>query len=372
MILRALYRFLLVLLSVSSVSALALAGDEPVGNAPRDVPMSVVGLEIPALPSNFETRSVDDWLTVSYPAGMGERMEGVLADAPSFKAELEERFAQPILLHAEVRLARTPEELAELSPRKSPPPAYAVGVAYPSVELAVLCNVEPHTYEGANLVETFRHEMVHLALNDAVQGRHVPLWFNEGISVVFSGERSVDRMSTLENASLSGTLLPLAELDRNFPPDFGVNVAYAESADFTRFLMRDEDRGRFSALISRVRGDEAFDRALGDAYGSDTRKLEYQWRDNLSSRFTVWPAILGGSLLWVAAIGVMIAAWVRRRRKAKATLARWAEEEAAQERMRRALIAAVRPEEPQQEFASTMVQGELPRVEHDGDWHTLH
>jgi len=350
--------------------AVSVRADEPVGNAPRDVPMAIVGLQVPPLPGEFETTTVNDWLTIAYPHGMRDRVQPLVDDADAFKEELGNRFAQPLLAHVELRLGRTPEEMAELAPKKSPPPPYAVGVAYPSLDLVLLSNIEPRTNEGTDLGEVFRHELVHIAVNDAVRGRHVPLWFNEGISIYFSGEKAMDRWKTLEGAELSGTILPLSDLDRNFPADEGVNVAYAESADFVRYLMRDEDRGRFAQLVERVRGSESFDQSMADAYGADSRRLEYRWREELSHRFSVWPAILGGSILWVGAIALLVMAYVKRRRRSKATLAKWAAEEAAEE-ARRAALAAVLADESQATPVVRIAEA-TPRIEHDGHWHTLH
>jgi hypothetical protein len=119
-----------------------------------------------------------------------------------------------------------------------------------------------------------------------------------------------------------------------------------------------------------VRDGEAFDRALGDAYGSDARKLEFQWREELSRRFTIIPVLTGGSLVWVLVIGALVVGYVKRRRRAKATLARWEKEEAA---LDAAIRAADPVAEPQASFEQVAMRGrDLPRVEHDGSWHTLH
>ncbi len=349
----------------------ALADEGLPANRPRDVPSLTAAVATPPLPADFETQRVGDWLTLSFPRGMGDRMAPLADDAEAFKAELSSRLAQPLLSHVELRLARSLEEMATLAPKDSPPPTYAVGVAYPSLALIILSNVEPKTYEGTNLVEVFRHELVHVAIADALANRHVPLWFNEGVSIFFSGENAWDRLNTLRDASLSGTLLPLAQLDRNFPPE-GVNVAYAESADFVRFLMRDQDRGRFAGLVSRVRDGQAFDAALADAYGSDTRRLEYQWQDDLSHRFSIWPAIVGGSALWVVAIGVLVVAYVRRKRKARAKLAQWAEEEAAADRFRDELVARAKLADEPQALMPTRFPEAPPITLQEGSWHTLH
>lgn len=298
---------------------------------------------------------------------MDERVSEMTSIADDYKAELEGRFAQPILSHVELRFARDAEEMVELSPRNAPPFDYATAMAYPSVHLMVISNIEPRSKEGTNLTETFRHELVHVALEDAVAFHHVPRWFNEGLAVTFSGEDRMARYESLMNAELSDKVVPL---DQAFSAKTKVDVGYAESADFVRFLMRDEDRGRFASLISRTRDGQAFEGALGDAYSSDMRRLEYQWREELSHRFSVIPAITGGSALWVIAAGVLGLAWIKRRRKAKETLARWEAEEAAAEARARAIASMPSTEEAS---ASVVVRTvEVPRVEVDGDWHTLH
>ena len=48
----------------------------------------------------------------------------------------------------------------------------------------------------------FRHELAHIALQDATLGHHVPRWFNEGFAIHASGESRYLRWKTLENATL--------------------------------------------------------------------------------------------------------------------------------------------------------------------------
>jgi hypothetical protein len=137
-----------------------------------------------------------------------------------------------------------------------------------------------------------------------------------------------------------------------------------------RFLLRSADRARFASLVSRVRSGAAFDRALADAYGTDVRRLEYEWREELTKRYGYTPVLTGGSIVWVGIIGLMAIGWVRKRRRAKAKLAEWEEEERAideaAERARAATQAVAEGTSmPKQPPA-------LPMVEHQGEWHTLH
>ena len=343
--------------------------------SPRDVPlvMQPSSVRLTPLPKDFVTRD-DGWLVISYPPSIGERVDPLRAVANDVKMQLEGVLGEQVLDHVEVRVARTPEEMAELAPVDLPPPAYASGVAYPPLHFVLLTLTAPITSEGTDLDEVFRHELTHIALEDAVLGHHVPRWFTEGLAVHESGEASFARAHTLWDATLSKTVLPLSELDRGFPDDnrYEVSIAYAESADFLRFLLRSADRARFVAMISRVRAGMPFDRALGDAYGTDIRKLEYEWREELSKRYGYLPMLTGGSVVWVGIVGLMGVGYWRKRRQSKAKLAEWdAEERAADE------AATLRARAETSVDAETLalvkrVPVNLPMVEHKGSWHTLH
>ncbi len=348
---------------------------DPIAMPPRDVPLVIqpAGLKIPPVPATYQQKDLG-WLHVSYVASAHERVAPLLRDAEEIKAKLTDELGQPVLAHVELRIARTPEEMATLAPSEAPPPQYASGVAYPGLHLMLLTLSAPESNEGVNLDEVFRHELAHIALEDAVLGHHVPRWFNEGLAVHESGEGSLVRTRTLWDATLAKTVLPLADLDRGFPNDhYEVSIAYAESADFVRFLMRSSDHERFAALIERTKGGQPFDRALADAYGTDLNKLEFQWREQLSKRFTIIPVLTGGSLVWIFVIGALVYGFVKKRRRAKAILERWGREEAE---LDAAIGAASRAEARLAEDGSDHVSvprvPALPKIEHDGSWHTIH
>jgi peptidase MA superfamily protein len=361
---------------------MAFAEPEPPGSMPpRDVALLVQpsAANLPRAPEDFE-RIERGWLTLEFPASVRDRVEELERDAEEFRGRLSAEFGQGVLEQAIVRVARSPQQMAELAPEGAPPFGYAVGMAYPSVHLALLALQAPDTSEAPDLVELLRHELSHLALFDAVGGHHIPRWFDEGLAIHESGELPWARRKALWEASLSKRLLPFADLDRGFPADrYEVNVAYAESADFVSFLLRDADRARFGSLVERVRAGAEFGRALEDAYGTDMRKLEYEWRTEVSRRFGIVPALTGGGLLWVLVVALAGAAWVKRRKRAKEKLAQWAREEAE---MEVALAAADRERAEKVPAAAAPVPADdeipvrptvgIPVVEHGGRWYTVH
>jgi hypothetical protein len=363
-------------LSLGSV-ARAEGDDGAAALAPRDVAVVVqpAAVQLPPLPADFE-RIDDGWLTLEFPASVRDRVAPLTADADAFRARLAVDLGQPVLDHVRMRIARDPEQMAALAPIGAPTFSYASGMAYPSLGVALLSLKAPRSWEATELTTLSRHELMHLALNDAIAGHTVPRWFDEGLAIHESGEQWTERLGTLWQAALAKTLLSFSDLDRGFVADSGeVNVAYAESADVVRFLMRDDDRARFGSLIQRLRSGTAFDRALGDAYDTDLRKLEYEWRSEVSHRFGVLPLLTGGGALWGLIVVLAGVAFVKRRRRAKAKLAQWAREEAdmdaaaeaARERLEREKIIPVEDDD-----VPAHVRAEVPVVEHEGRWYILH
>ena len=345
--------------------------------APRDVAVIVqpAAARLPPPPADFE-RIDDGWLTIEFPASVRDRVAPLTADADAFRSRLAVDLGQPVLAHVLMRIARDPEQMSALAPVGAPPFGYASAMAYPSVGLALLSMKAPHTWEATELVTLSRHELMHLALTDAIGGHNVPRWFDEGLAIHESGEQWSERLGTLWQATLGKTLLSFADLNRGFANESSkVSVAYAESADVVRFLMRDDDRARFGSLVQRLRAGTSFDRAVSDAYDTDLRKLEYEWRTEVSHRFGVVPLLTGGGALWGLIVVLAGAAWVKRRRRARAKLAQWEREEAEMD----AALAANREQLEREKVIPSdedelpvHVRREVPVVEHEGRWYILH
>jgi hypothetical protein len=367
----------------------AVAHDAPRYTLPGDQPRAADRpLELPAVPNGFNTAD-RGWIHFSYPASTRERVEPLIVAADAIRAELSERLGQAVLKRVHVRVARTPGEMTTLAPEGAPYPKYASGVAYSDIGLVLLTLSPEGSSELHDVVEIFRHELAHVALDDATLGsQKVPYWFNEGLAVHLSGESSLLRLRTLSTATLAGRLMPLARLEHGFPPDAATaELAYAESADVVRFLLRQQDRERFPSLIARIREGQTFGAAMRDAYGLDLVSLEYEWREEVGKRYSFFPILFSGTLVWVGVLVLFFLGFRKRRKQSRETLERWAREEAFAELKRaraNVLPQAARvhivlpghqvtptdpPELPPMVPPSDV---DVPKVEHDGLWHTLH
>jgi hypothetical protein len=363
-----------------------------------DAPVTSRELELPPLPVDFETRD-GGWIHLAYPRELAHWAEPLLDEAIAFRELARSRLGANVLERVHVRLGADPAQMAELAPVNAPYPKYAVGVAYSRAGLVLLTEEPLHPASDHDLRAVFRHELSHVALHDAVGGRHVPLWFNEGVAIHLSRENAFARTRTLWTAAVSGNLISLRDLDQRFPADIvGTPLAYAQAADVVRYPLRQQDQERFGQLVKRVGRGQDFDRALYDAYGLELYSLELQWHADVESRYSLWPILLSGSVIWGGAVVLVVLAWRRNKKKMRVTMERWAKEE-AREDARQVLLrefeaskartaaesaAAERTaaEQPQAVLPAESADlpmpppprrdAPVPQVEHDGRWHTLH
>lgn len=400
---------------------LALAGLSPStiaradGPRPADIPMAPLGIAIPAPPAGFthEPQANATWDYEPSASAEAHALQATFrADWDRIRRELGVDDSVPGGdAPVTIRVARGPDEMRRLAPAEAPPPEYAVGVAYPALSLVIVSLTAPETWQRPDVTRVFRHELSHLALHRAVGGNTVPLWFTEGLAIHQAAEHGPERMQTLWDATLRDRVIPIDDLDRQFPTHAGqVSLAYAESADFVSWLFRRTSPEYLPAMLARIRGGQDFEIAMSQTWSRGLGALELEWRDGLSERYAGWPLLLGGSLVW-AFIGVLVLfAWRRRKQHAKEVLARWEVEErekeaeriavarraALQELERRRLTRelgvlraeaddaatesgetaveeedAGRREEPFFQFDRQRTE-EVPTVTHDGKTHTLH
>jgi hypothetical protein len=300
-----------------------------------------------------------------------EKAHVLLSRALAIRTELSQELGRDVLGAVEIRVAAAPAQMAGLAPIEPAPGAAAA--AFPAVHLVVTSLGSPGAQEMPDLEERLRHALAHLALDEAVAGHDVPRWFHEGYAVHASGEESAARSEALVVAALRDRLLGLRDVEARFPEGPpGATIAAAEAADFVRFLLDRPQRDRFPALIEKLREGEGFERAIASAYGGDVGRLEQRFRKDMAKRYSFVPVLLGATSIWlVVALGIMM----RRRRLAA--------QRAQAESERRAIESAARlavhepptrrlPAEDDELAQAIPPDPDVPKVEHDGRWYTLH
>jgi len=327
----------------------------------KDVPtLPAHAIKAPAAPGDFLVES-HGWLRVVHHPSTFEEVKTLVAGANAHRASLATTLGQNVLENVELRIARTPEELATLSPLEARPDARVDAVAYPSLSLIV---VSIRRREGAanEVDQSFHHQLAHLALFDATAGRPLPRWLQEGFAVHATGEARLQRAEVLFSAHVRRAFRPITALD-SFPSEpAAARIAWAQSADFVRWLTRDAEGTRFAATIASTRGGEPLEGALAKAYGADPRALEQAWRDDVGTRNVTWPLAIGATAGWAIALLSIV-----RRRRRRAQAAAFEPEFVSAKGPR--LIEADRG---LGHVVYVVERKEVPKVEHDGKHHTLH
>jgi hypothetical protein len=165
----------------------------------------------------------------------------------------------------------------------------------------------------------------------------VPRWLHEGFAYQHSAEWSWERTETLAGMVWFRSIIPLSELDRSFPAqEMATHRAYAESYDFVGFLSRrgrwediadDGDRFPFRRFLAEIARTSDLDRAAVTAYGRTVPQLFAEWQEDLQNRLMFAPVGLFALGLWLIASILLVLGWMRRKRQARVTLARWAKED---------------------------------------------
>jgi len=301
-----------------------------------------------------------------------ERAHTLMAKATAIRSELSAELGRDVLGTVEIRVAAMTAQMAALAPAELPPGAPAA--AFRDLRMVVMSLGSPLPQEMGELEERLRHELAHLALDEAVEGHDLPRWFHEGFAIHASGEEGAARAEALCLAALRDRLLGLRDVAARFPEGApGGSIAAAEAADFVRFLSEPPQRQRFGALIDRLREGKTFEGALTAAYDGDLDHVERRFRKDMARRYSFVPVLGFATALWVVvALGVVL----RRRRLA----AQRAESAGERRYASRAAARLLKREPPSRrlpaeddELAQVMPPDpDVPKVEHDGRWYTLH
>jgi len=320
------------------LSVLAIRADRALAQSmsalpPQEKPLPQLSdeLSLPPVPAGFEvvdTRLCEIAFRPEHRSAVGEVIEGCDRAVEELSDTLGENALPPGAVR--VRIARNTDIMRELAPPDAPPPSWADAVAYPEIGLVLLSLVGTSGVSRPPLDVVLRHELCHLLLQRATAGVHLPRWFGEGVAIVESGEVSLERLQLLYKAILFGRLLPLREMNRNYPKrEWAVTLAYAQAVELVASLVqRHGGWGPIRQLLKRVRNGVPFDRAFEQVYRDTPQAFAETWRQEMRKRLNIIPVITGTATLWTAMAALLVWGYVVRRQRNKKVLAAWEAEEA--------------------------------------------
>ncbi len=146
----------------------------------------------------------------------------------------------------------------------------------------IIGNITPG--EDAEIGRLLPHELSHLVLQQATDNPYggTPLWLHEGLAV--SNQDTVERYFdfVLDDAALSGQLIPLEALSSSFPsdPDRAV-LSYAESYHIVTYIIDTYGPDAMHEIVQAFGEGVTPDKALQEALGKTVEELDAEWRATL-------------------------------------------------------------------------------------------
>ena len=220
-------------------------------------------------------------------------------------------------------------------------PEWGAAIAFPESRRIVIHGRDAGARAG-DPVATFRHELAHLALHEAL-GSLPPRWFDEGYASYAAGEWGRDETLATSAALVFRRVPGIDSLDNYFTggaqrADEGYALAHRAVAELAAI---DEKRG-LSLFFGYWKQSESLDRAVRQAYGLTLADFDQRWRDRTRRRYGGLALTADFALLGLLGGVTLLPLWLARRRRNRRRLdALRAADEAADKAMRESALAAL-------------------------------
>ena len=255
-------------------------------------------------------------------------MKSLIEEAEGLRREIVEDLGINFEEKTKVYLAPSFRKFQEIQPGREIP-SWAIGVAYPSLNLIIIKSPRAIKRGHIDLIKVFKHEFTHIALGRAFKGREkVPRWLDEGLAMYESREWDLSRISTMTRAVLTDSLIPLSEITHYFPNKADrAELAYSESFYLISFLISRYGRESFHEFIKEYSGGKGLKEVMLAVYGIEWEELEERWRNYLKLRFSWIPIITSATTLWFLVTIVFILVYLKRKKAYRLKLEEWERED---------------------------------------------
>jgi hypothetical protein len=315
---------------------------------------------LPTLPPAYLVHEEQGFRFAYHPSTRDE-VRALIDAALGIRDELRARLGRPVLELTRVHVAVSAVDLERVVPEGASRGKDAV-VDAPSSLVAFELRPAPDVERA---VELFRSGLAELALAETF-GDRAPAWFRVGFVGGFAEPSSFARRRALFGVAMRSSAPRLDELDAALrTSNRAGDDAEAQAVELVRML--EASPSAFGRLMTAGAEGRRFEEAFSDAYRLELSALEDRLTRELSRhRAASWLGIAVVAF-WLAVLAVHRG---RARRRIAAASAKIEAEpvlvvaeirEAPSSKGKRARRRSVEPYE-----------SEVPRVSHDGRWHTLH
>lgn len=329
---------------------------------PYEAPLFDETPVLPPLPAEY-LKHDQTGIRFAYHPSARERVRALIEESDEIRSALSILLGEAVLSSVDVRVAVGSGDFDRVVPPGTPRGTGPVAIS--QARLLVMALRSGPT-SSKQVLAAFRRGMALLALDEVAGFEHLPRWVRVGFALHFAGEGSLQRARALWWASLERRLLPLADLDHHLVDRSDhETVAAAQAADFIAFLLDPGHDDAWPRLVHASR-DHAFGDAALEAYQERTDALEQEWRQDVAKHKTFLPILGAGTGLWV-----LLAAGVQLRRRLRSKDETTARDEEKPSTSKPKMVRVGKSKRRRMP-ATQIPEPEVPKVSHNGRWHTLH
>lgn len=283
-----------------------------------------------------------------YPPAAEKTVSYLVRTCPLLEKRIKEDLGLDTLVPVRIILVTDMEQFAARQPAGAVVPSWSAGVAYPEQGIILLKSPAMLLGSQYDFEKVLFHEVAHIALHQALcrspGGNHevvdgtaiggpdpletcsIPRWLHEGYAMYLAREWSLEREIVLGKAVVQDRLIPLGSLVSEFPEEeHRAELAYAESADLVHFLRNEYGAVPFGNFIAELGAGSRFGKAVRTTFGITFQEVEDAWRRHLKRRYHTLSVLGSLSLVWAAASLLLLAAYARKRIRARNIVRDWQE-----------------------------------------------
>ncbi len=223
-----------------------------------------------------------------------------------------------------VYLEHTHDSFLKRQPHPVKAPEWAAGLAYPELNIMILKSPQAALYGTIDPIRTFRHELAHLTLHQALSDVRYPKWLDEGFAMYEAREWTLRTTAVISAVTLKKKFIPMASLNHAFPIAFEeAEVAYAQSFSLVAYLLNHFGREEFHDFVLNLKKRMTLSQSSQGAFGVSFYELEKRWHRYLRLRYTWIPVVTSTVTLWFLVSIVFFIIYLRKRHQARLKVMEW-------------------------------------------------
>ena len=206
-------------------------------------------------------------------------------------------------------------------------PDWGIGCAFPDSRLIILKAV-PETVSHGRLKQIAIHELTHVVLGQALQGKRAPRWFDEGLAMYESHEWNFNQSLTMAKAVFTRSIIPLRRIDYvlQFKRD-KAQLAYTQSLLAVSYLINEYGLEKFHDIIRTLAETGDIDKTLTNVIGLRHGEFEARWYTYVGSKYG-WISLFTNSFyLWIGIALLFLLAFLLKKYRSRKIMERWETED---------------------------------------------